>query len=95
MPVRAGAGNVRGVLVMGLAAIWALAAACAVLGGALLGPAVCWLRQDRADRDFYARAAGRLRLPGLTPSGPVPRLCLVTGWPLLKRPHVAVGVIEI
>jgi hypothetical protein len=26
--------------------------------------------------------------------GPVP-LCLVTGWPLLKRPHIAVGVIEI
>lgn len=28
-------------------------------------------------------------------AGPVPWLCLVTGWPLLKRPHVAVGVTEI
>ena len=58
MPVRAGAGNVRGVLLMGIAAIWALAAACAALGGLLLGLAVCWRAQDRADRDLYARAAG-------------------------------------
>jgi hypothetical protein len=32
---------------------------------------------------------------GIRRDGPVPWLCLVTGWPLLKRPHVAVGVTEI
>lgn len=67
MPVRAGAGNVRGVLVMGIAAIWALAAACAVLGGLLAGLAMSWRAQDRADRDRYARAAG---LPRRRPAQP-------------------------
>ena len=32
---------------------------------------------------------------GIRRGGPAPWLCLVTGWPLLKRPHVAVGVTEI
>jgi hypothetical protein len=41
VPVRAGRGDVRGVLVMGIAAIWALAVACAVPGGVLAGLAVC------------------------------------------------------
>jgi len=58
VPLRAGAGNVRGALLMGIAAIWALAAACAVLAGLLLGLALYWRAQDRADRDRYARAAG-------------------------------------
>jgi hypothetical protein len=53
---------------MGIAAIWALAAACAVLGGVLFGLAVYWRAQDRADQDLYARAAGlprrRLVPPG-------------------------------
>ena len=51
----------RGVLVIGSAAIWALAAACAALGGLLLGLAVYWRAQDRADRDLYAHAAGLRR----------------------------------
>ena len=33
--------------------------------------------------------------PEPTFRSPVPLLCLVTSWPLLKRPHVAVGVTEI
>jgi hypothetical protein len=64
---RAGRGAVRGVLVMGLAAIWALAAACAVLGGLLLGLAVCWRAQDRADRDPYARVASLPRRRSVPP----------------------------
>jgi hypothetical protein len=32
---------------------------------------------------------------GVRRGEPVPGLRLVTGWPLLKRPHVAVGVTEI
>jgi hypothetical protein len=59
---------VRGVLMMGIAAIWALAAGCAVLGGLLVGLAVYWRAQDRSDRELYARAA-RLSRRRLVPPG--------------------------
>jgi hypothetical protein len=61
---------VRDVLLMGIAAIWALAAACAVLGGVLAGLAVYWRAQDRADRDRYARGAGLPRRRPVPPGHP-------------------------
>ena len=57
-------------------------------------------RNPRAadERDLEQRRQRLPRLAGprwLRRGRPVPWLCLVTGWPLLKRPHVAVWVTEI
>ena len=61
---------------------WRLSGEVAVLG-------CCTLLASSAHALGAALASQTFRL------GLYPWLCLVTGWPLLKRPHVAVGVTEI